>query len=323
MSGMGWALRAVVLAVVVGMVVLAIRLIAGPADYHVRLHTASGLRPGADVRVAGIKVGKVTDVVAVRDQVDVAFTLSDSPATDGISSASKSEVKLMSLLGQRYLALTPGAGPALDAGGTIPISQALDSYPIERFWLEAVPKVEQLDLPLIEHSIKAMTDTLAVDPRQLNSSLQGITRVSRLVQTHSSDLDALLTATHQVTGMVLGQTRHFDTILAKGGQVLTTVYQRRALLSELLREAHRFVTGLTAVVRASAPQLTPALRDLRSLLKVLDRHRRELDATLRLAGPTMREFTDSAGDGPWLGVNAPFAIFPDNMICDLIPGQCP
>jgi phospholipid/cholesterol/gamma-HCH transport system substrate-binding protein len=319
---LGWPLRVVVLAVVVGMVALALHLLQGPATYHVRLHTASGLRPGADVRVAGIRVGRVTSVQAERDQVDVAFTLSTSPSEDGITTRSRSEVKLLSLLGQRYLSLTTADGPSLGAGATIPISQALDTYPIERFWLESVPQVERLDLPVIERSIKAMTGALAVDPRRLRTSLQGITRVSRLVQTHSADLDALLAATHQVTALVLAQTRHLDTILDKGGKVLTTVYQRRALLSELLREAHRFVTGLTAVVRASAPQLTPALADLHSVLKVLDRHRRDIDATLRLAGPTMREFTSSAGDGPWLGVNAPYAIFPDNMICSLLPGSC-
>lgn len=319
----GWPLRVVVGAIGLGLVLLTVHLLSGPADYHVRLHTASGLKPGADVRVAGIKVGTVSAVAAVRDQVDVTFTLDDEPAADGITSQSTAEVKLLSLLGQRYLALTPAAGPALTAGGTIPISRALDTYPIERFWLEAVPQVEQLDLPVIERSIKAVTDALAVDPQQLHRSLQGITRVSSLVRTHSADIDALLAATHQVTALVLGQTQHLDTILTKGGQVLTTVYQRRALLSELLREAHRFVTGLTAVVRASAPQLTPALRDLHSLLAVLDQHRKDIDATLRLAGPTMREFTSSAGDGPWLGVNAPYAIFPDNMVCDLLPGSCP
>ncbi|GAB2983544.1 MlaD family protein [Nocardioides montaniterrae] len=319
---LGWPLRVVAAVIVVGLVLLAVHLISGPTEYHVRLHTASGLKPGADVRVSGIKVGKVSAVAAVRDQVDVTFTLDDVPSADGITSQSTAEVKLLSLLGQRYLALTPATGPALAADGTIPISRALDTYPIERFWLEAVPQVEKLDLPVIERSIKTMTNALAVDPQQLHSSLQGITRVSRLVSTHSADIDALLGATHQVTALVLGQTRHLDTILTKGGQVLATVYQRRALLSELLREAHRFVAGLTTVVRASAPQLTPALADLHSLVKVLDQHRRDIDATLRMAGPTMREFTNWGADGPWVGVNAPYAIFPDTMVCDLLPGSC-
>lgn len=318
----GWPLRIVVALVVVGLLALSVHALQGAPAYHVRLHSAAGLKPGADVRVAGIKVGRVTAVKAVRDQVDVTFRLDDSPAADGITGDSRSEVKLLSILGQRYLSLSPGTGPALADGGTIAVEHALDTYPMERFWLDSVPEVEKLDLPVLQRAVAVLSRSMSVDPGQLHSALTGIGGVARLVRTHEGQLDQLLAATHQVTRLVLGQTRHFDTILSKGGQVLTTVYQRRALLSEMLRQAHRFVTGLTAVVRASAPQLEPGLRDLRTVLATLDRHRRQIDQTLRLAGPTIRVFTNAAGDGPWLGVNAPYAIFPDDMVCAITPEKC-
>lgn len=320
--GLGWPLRLVVATVAIGLVALAVHVLQGAPTYHVRLHSAAGLKPGAEVRVAGLKVGKVTAVEAVRDQVDVAFHLDASPADDGITGDSRSEVKLLSILGQRYLSLSPGTGPALADGGTIAVTHALDTYPMERFWLDSVPDVEKLDLPVLQRAVTVLSRSLAVDPAQLHGALTGISGVAHLVRTHESQLDALLTATHQVTRLVLGQTRSFDAILTKGGQVLATVYQRRALLAEMLQQAHRFVTGLTAVVRASAPRLEPGLRDLRAVLATLDRHRRQIDQTLRLAGPTIRVFTNAAGDGPWLGVNAPYAIFPDDMVCAITPEKC-
>lgn len=319
---LAWPLKAVVALTVIGMVVLLVHVLQGTATYHVRLHSAAGLRPGAEVRVAGIKVGKVTAVTAVRDQVDVAFHLDADPSADGITTDSRSEVKLLSILGQRYLSLATGSGPALADGGTIGVDHALDAYTMDRFWLDSVPKVEALDLPELQRAIKVLSGSMAVDPRQLGDALSGISDVARLVRTHEGRIDALLSATHAVTRLVLGQTRHFDTILTRGGQVLATVYQRRALLSALLRDAHRFVTGLTAVVRASAPQLEPGLRDLRSVLATLDAHRNEIDQTLRLAGPTIRVFTNAAGDGPWLGVNAPYAVIPDDLVCSITPEKC-
>ena len=319
---LAWPLKAVVALTTLGMVVLVVHVAQGAPTYHVRLHSAAGLKPGAEVRVAGIKVGKVIAVTAVRDQVDVAFHLDDDPATDGITATSRAEVKLLSILGQRYLSLSAGSGPAIADGSTIAISHALDAYTMERFWLDSVPRVEQLDLPFLQRAVRVLDRSMSVDPARLHGALTGISRVSRLVRTHQGRLDALLSATHAVTRLVLGQTRHIDTILKRGGQVLTTVYQRRALLSELLREAHRFVSGLTAVVRAGAPHLEPGLRDLRSVLETLDRHRHRIDQTLRLAGPTIRVFTNAAGDGPWLGVNAPYAIFPDDLICTILPEKC-
>jgi phospholipid/cholesterol/gamma-HCH transport system substrate-binding protein len=328
---LAWPLKAVVALTAIGMVVLGVHLIHGPATYHVRLHSAAGLEAGAEVRVAGIKVGTVSAVGVdgvdaadgVRpDQVDVAFHLDADPAADGITSDSRAEVKLLSILGQRYLSLTPSSGPALADGGTIAASHALDAYTMDRFWLDSVPKVEALDLPELQRAVTVLSRSMAVDPARLHGALTGISDVARLVRTHRGRLDALLSATHAVTRLVLGQTRNVDTILAEGGRVLTTVYERRALLSELLREGHRFVTGLTTVVRAAAPQLEPGLRDLRSVLATLDAHRQQIDETLRLAGPTIRVFTNAAGDGPWLGVNAPYAIFPDDMVCSITPEKC-
>ena len=93
-------------------------------------------------------------------------------------------------------------------------------------------------------------------------------------------------------------------------------------LRALLTDAHRFTTGLAAVVRKSAPQLEPALKDMKKVLAVLDKHRADLDRTLALAGPTMRVFTNATGDGPWLGVNAPWAIVPDDLVCSITPEDC-
>ncbi|WP_068120027.1 hypothetical protein [Nocardioides massiliensis] len=58
------------------------------------------------------------------------------------------------------------------------------------------------------------------------------------------------------------------------------------------------------------------------MLRTLNRQEKHLGRTLRLAGPTMRVFTNAAGDGPWLGVNAPYAILPDNLLCALPSGDC-
>jgi phospholipid/cholesterol/gamma-HCH transport system substrate-binding protein len=51
------------------------------------------------------------------------------------------------------------------------------------------------------------------------------------------------------------------------------------------------------------------------VLGTLVKHRDDLAKTLQLADPAMRLYVNSAGDGPWLGVNAPYVIFPDSYWC--------
>lgn len=321
-GSMAWPLRVLALAAVAGLLLLGVKSIGGEPAYHVRLRHAAGIDAGDDVRVAGLKVGKVTDVRAERDEVDVTFALTQSPEVLGITDDSNTEVKLLSILGERFLSLTPGDGRPLADGATIAVENARDSYTIERFWLEATPQVEALDLDRIQQSVDVLATDLDIAPTAIRDALDGIAGVSAIVNDREQQIDDLLTSTRAVTSLVLDQTDELDDILTNGTAVMLMVQQRKDTIQALLKDAHRFVTGLTAVVRRTAPQLKPALRDLRAVVKVLVKHRKLLDRTLKLAGPTMRVFTNATGDGPWLGVNAPWAIVPDDLVCSITPEDC-
>jgi phospholipid/cholesterol/gamma-HCH transport system substrate-binding protein len=320
-KALGGPLRVVVGLLALGLLVVGIKSVEGDAVYHARLRHSAGLEPGDDVRVAGLRVGKVTAVEADRDQVDVAFALTSPPEELGVTTDSTVEVKLLSILGERFLSLKPGSAEALGDDDTIAVEHALDSYTIERFWLEATPKVEALDLQKIQRAVDVLATDLDVAPTALRDALDGIAGVSAIVKGREQQLDRLLTSTRQVTDLVLDQTESLDKVMSNGTAVLLMVHQRRKTLRLLLREAHRFVTGMTALVRETAPHLRPALRDLRTTVRVLQKHRKQLDRTMELAGPTMRVFTNATGDGPWLGVNAPWAIFPDDLFCTLVPTE--
>lgn len=315
---LGWPLRLVVGLLAVGIVVIGLRAIGDSPDYHARLRHAAGIEPGDDVRVAGLKVGKVTAVEATKDQVDVAFSLDQPTEELGISANSTVEVKLLSILGQRFLSLTPGSGTALADGDTISVDQAQDSYTIERFWLETTPQVEAINLKKVQQAVDVLATDLSVAPAELRDALDGIAGVSAIAVEREQQLDDLLTSTRAVTDLVLEQTDQLDKVMANGATVMAMVRERRDTLRALLVDAERFVTGMTTLVRTTAPQLKPALRDLQKVVKVLQDNKADLEETMRLAGPTMRVFTNATGDGPWLGVNAPWAIFPDDLICTIV-----
>jgi phospholipid/cholesterol/gamma-HCH transport system substrate-binding protein len=83
-----------------------------------------GLNPGADVRIAGVKVGSVLDMHVDPKSflAEVTLTVSDKIHLPKDSSA---EITSESLLGGKFLNLSPG-GDAQDipAGGTITITQS-------------------------------------------------------------------------------------------------------------------------------------------------------------------------------------------------------
>lgn len=128
-------LGAVVVVVAVGFLAYAY-LNGGPGDgaggmtLTARFESIDGLNVGSDVRISGIKVGEVVSETLDPESymADVRFTVASNIALPSDSSAAISSA---SLLGGKYLSLTPGGDTQmLEEGGEITLTQP--SLNIER-----------------------------------------------------------------------------------------------------------------------------------------------------------------------------------------------
>lgn len=95
-------------------------VLGGPATYSVtaRFANSGGLTPGSNVSIAGVQVGSVETVSLTKDFAAVVkMRVRDDVALPTDTQAS---IKTAGLLGDRYVALAPGADTAtIPAGGTI------------------------------------------------------------------------------------------------------------------------------------------------------------------------------------------------------------
>lgn len=310
----------VIAVLVLAALVLVVRVIPRDTGYHAELPHAAGLRSGDAVRVAGLEIGRVTSVTAEGDTVHVDFTAGDDVE---LTTDTRMQVKLVSLLGKRYLELDPGEGERLEPGDTLAKAQADATYTLERFWLDATPEVDELDLSLMEQAIDTLSTDLRGRPGDLAAALDGMTEVSGIVATRDGQLDRLLASTRAVTDLLVDQQDELVALMTDADLVMTMVYERREALRLLLRDSRDLVVRLTSLVRDNQGALGATLRDARKVLRVLTAHKADLDRTLELAGPAMRFFTNGTGDGPWLGVNSPYFVFPDDLVCTLTrPEDC-
>lgn len=299
-----------VIALVAGVAI--VRTLRGGTDLDVQLPDAAGIRSGDPVRIAGIDVGKVRRIAATGDRVTVRVHLDRGVA---VRSGTRTEVKLSSLLGQRYLELQPGSGRPLHDGATLPLANATGAYTIERFWLDSAPTLTGLDLKTLSRAVDVLSTDLAVSPKSSHDALAGLSAVAGIVTKRDAQISALLDATREVTDQVVAQRAQLTRLMTNADQVFTMIAQRRQAIDLLLRRTRALVTDLNAMARTNAKPMAAALTQLHTILTVLRRHRDDLERTLQVAAPAMRLYVDSAGDGPWLGVNAPYFILPDSFWC--------
>lgn len=206
------------------------RTIAGSTRaYSAEFTDVEGLGPGSDVTLAGVRVGRVSDVTlapqddgtsrAVVDfEVESEFELTTDVTAD---------VHYGDMIGVRYVALTlpeDGTGTVLPDGGTIPVGQT--SPPV--------------DLTALVNGFEPLFE--AIDPAQVNTLA---TAVVEAFQGEGSTLDSLLLHIASVSSDLVEHEQIFDS-LAANLETLVAVADRRST------DVGRLISGLAVVSDALA-----------------------------------------------------------------------
>lgn len=84
-----------------------------------------GLKPGAAVTLAGVRIGRVRSIVIDKDSFEARVTLRIGEQFNNIPKDSGASILTAGLLGEQYLGLTPGGDEAvLGAGDKIGFTQS-------------------------------------------------------------------------------------------------------------------------------------------------------------------------------------------------------
>ena len=104
--------------VLIGMVCLAyLSIKLGKLEVEAQFNSASGLKPGSTVEIAGVEVGRVRGITLIEDRAKVKLAVNNTVKlyTDTFAS-----IKTRGIIGEKFLALSPGGGgDPLKPGDTI------------------------------------------------------------------------------------------------------------------------------------------------------------------------------------------------------------
>jgi phospholipid/cholesterol/gamma-HCH transport system substrate-binding protein len=309
-------LAALAVGAVVGLLVLAATVVPfGQHTYTALLAHTAGLRPGEDVEVYGIPKGEVRSVELHDGAVLVRFVVDkDVDLGDRTTAA----VKVATLLGTHYLALTPAGTGRLRQ---IPLSRTSVPFNLQDVLEKGTANLEQLDPELLARALTEASRTLSASSDQVGPALTGIARLSEAVQRRSDQTGALLAAARKVTGQLSASSPDVLALMRQANLVIDEITRRRDAIHTLLTETTTLADNLAGVIDQTREDMAPAFRQLNAVLRTL----RDEDATLRrvlgTVAPTVRYFANATGNGAWgdLWLKDP-ALPPDDASCRL--GGC-
>ncbi|MFC9974494.1 MCE family protein [Spirillospora sp. NPDC127200] len=280
-------------------------VIGGGTTYTAEFGEAAGLRTGNEVRVAGVKVGKITQVALDRGRVRVAFRVKDT----WIGDASTAAIAIKTLLGDKYLAVDPLGAKAQDPRARIPLARTTSPYDVTRAFEDLAGTVGQVDSQRLARSLDAISTTFAGTPPSVRKALDGMSALSRTISSRDAELARLLSGTRQATGTLAGQNDQFTALLRDGNVLLGELRRRRAAIHGLLTGTQDLARQLTGLIDDNQRQLRPTLQALGRVSDLLLKNQRSLDRALKLAGPYTRLLGNTMGNGRWM----------DGYLCGLVP----
>ena len=281
---------------------------AGP-KYEAYFSEAAGLSGGSEVRVAGVKVGVVTDVSLDGDKVLVGFRAKDAWLGD----ATRASIQIKTVLGKKYLALNPAGTGELDRSEPIPLERTVAPYDVVTAFSSAAETLDQIDDVKLADSLNTLTDAMQASPDEFRSAVDGVGRLSKTISSRDTELRQLLEATRTSSGILAERNDDFRRLIIGTGQLLGELNQRAETLKLVLASTRGLSTELRLLVADNEAKFGPTLDSLDSALEVLTNHEEDIKKSVHNLAPFYRLYANLLGTGRWF----------DAVVTNLIPPGLP
>ena len=292
---------AISLAVIFMMILAAFRaedlpLIGGGDTYYAAFKEAGGLKANDEVRVAGVRVGKVRTVDLDGDHVRVEFNVERGVDFGGTSAAG---IRVKTLLGAMYLAVEPAGSGQLEEGAEIPMSRTTSPYDVVEAFSGLADTSERINTDRLSESLETMGALMENTPEEFQGALRGMSALSQNIDARDDELNELLGNMEKVSTVLADRNGDLITLMDDGDKLFRALVARREAVHTLLTSTSQLSKELTALVRQTRGDLKPALDHLDSVLDMLRKNQENLDNSLRLMAPFYRVFANTLGNGPW------------------------
>jgi len=258
---------------------------------------AAGLNVENQVRVAGIKVGTVSEISLARDRVLVKMEIANDVE---IPANAFANIKLATLLGTKYVDIDgKGGEPFLEDGAKIPLERTTVPYEIYQAANQGTGVVEEIDGEALNKMLVQLTKLVKVSKEEVGAALAGLNELGAGLNAKEQDLEALLAGAEDLTRFLSDEGNDIVALIDASNSVLGSVAQKREDLQSLL-ESTRFTAGeLTSLLRDNRQNIDGILDKLHNALVVLERNVEHLDMAFEYAGPSTRYFAAIFQQGRW------------------------
>lgn len=275
----------------------------GKTGYTAHLRTAGGVRPGDEIRIAGIKVGQVTGIRLDKTQVAMTFDVQHSVV---VGSESTLDVKMLTPLGGHYVALDPkGAIPL--GRSVLPAQHTSTPFEISDIIQTATPLIKEVNGQVIHDTFQEVANAAGKHPDALRDVLLSAHALTKSLSKMTTDFHRSLDFANNSLGAMNTGRQQIVTLteeLALLGQTYTAqsvdIIEYFATLNELARLVDRFMIWYGREVAPIANGIDDIIDTLVAHPERLGKAAIELGQTLQIVWPMLSGNGITVDEGHYL-----------------------
>jgi phospholipid/cholesterol/gamma-HCH transport system substrate-binding protein len=239
-----------------GAVLLVRQTYFGPTRVTAYFTSATGIYPGDEVRVLGVKVGTITAIEPAGAQARVKF---DVDSGVSVPADAKAVIVAQSLIAARYVQLAPAydaSGPTMHSGAVIPVERT--AIPVE--WDEVKTQLMRLATDLgpksdvsgtsVARFIDSAANALQGNGDKLRQTLTELSGVGRILSDGSGNivdvlknLQTFVSALRDSNDQIVEFQGRFATLTSVLNDDRPTLDAALTNLSSAVGDVHRFISG--------------------------------------------------------------------------------
>ncbi|MEV3922559.1 MCE family protein [Actinomadura coerulea] len=264
----------------------------------------AGLKKGQDVRVAGVKSGRITSVEPDFAHGRVIVSWHVNSGID-LGPKTRADIQTTTLLGGRYLRLSgPVSKPYLadvpESRRRIPLARTSVPFTVPEALEGAQNIVGKLDQRSVDRLLTEINKIKSPGAEKLGRILTNIQELSRTLNDSYPQIQQLIENSKTITGTLAGKDRELRQIIDASQVLLQSLVRRRGELAAAIGQGSRTVRTLSNVISRNQKELDTLLDNLHLLTTRLAPNMDALNTDFSLLGPTFQQVANLKGNGQYI-----------------------
>ncbi len=272
-------------------------------SYTTYFNDASGLGPGDDVRMAGVRVGRVADISLQDGRAKVVF---DVQTDQTVFTNTQAAIRYQNLIGQRYLSLTlvENADSTPLAPGSTLQQPSEDSFDVTLLLAGFQPVFETLSAEEVNALSAGLVRAFQGDEVSLSYTIAEVGKLANDMANRDEVIGAIVDDLSGVLRDLARQGAQVGTLVDSVASLIENLNANSAAFGRSVSQIGETASGFADVLANSRESLSSAATDARAATNTLIANGAKLDGLATNLPVFLGHFPQVLGQGAYLNIYA-------------------